>query len=90
MGMSGYLQFQFNRNYSRVTTPVCDRLRELRFSRKRGRRVNIPFGEFQQAKNALTKALTSPPILALSDSYNPFRPHTDAIEIGAGAVLTQF
>ena len=88
-GMSGYLR-QFIPNYSTVTAPISDLLREPRFRGKRARRLKVPWGEFQQAKDALIKALTNPPILALPDWDKPFRLHSDASEIGAGAVLTQF
>ena len=61
------------------------------FRGKPARRLKIIQGEFQQqAKNALIKALTSPPILALPEWDKPFRLHKDASEIGAGAVLAQF
>ena len=88
--MNGYLR-QFIPNNSTVTAPISDILREPRFRDKRARRVKVPWGEFQQqAKDALIKALTSPPILALPDWDKPFRLHTDASEIGVGVVLTQF
>ena len=90
LGISGYL-CQFIPNYSTVTAPIPGLLREPPFRGKRARRVKIPLGEFQQqAKGALIKALTSLPILALLDWDEPFRLHTDAGEIEAGAVLTQF
>ena len=90
LGMSGYLR-QYIPNYSTVTAAISDLLLEPRFRGKRARRLKVPWGEFQQqAKDALIKALTSPPILALPDWDKPFRLHADASEIGAGAVLTQF
>ena len=90
LGMGGYLR-QFIPNYSTVTVPIYDLLREPRFRFKRVRRLKVPWGEFQQqAKDALIKALISPSILALPDWDKPFRLHTDARGIGAGAVLTQF
>ena len=74
-----------------VTAPFSDLLREPRFRGKRVRKLKVPWGEFQQqAKDALIKALTSPSILALPDWNKLLRPHSDASEIGAGAVLTQF
>lgn len=89
-GTSGYLR-QFIPNYTMITAPISSLLRESQFRGKRARRLNIPWGEFQQqAKNAFIKALGSPPILALPDSNKPFRLRTDASEIGAGAFLTQF
>lgn len=67
LGMSGYLR-QLIPNYSTVTAPISDLLREPQFRGKRARRLKVPWGQFQQqAKNALIKALTSPPILALPD-----------------------
>ena len=73
-----------------VTAPFSDLLREPRFRGKRVRKLKVPWGEFQQqAKDALIKALTSPPILALPDWHKLFRLHTDASEIGAEAVLIQ-
>ena len=38
----------------------------------------------------LIELLISPPILSLPDWDEPFRLHTDASEIGAGAILTEF
>ena len=90
LGISGYLR-QFIQIYSMVTAPFSDLLREPRFRGKRVRKLKVPWGEFQQqAKDALIKALTSPPILALPDWNKLFRLHTDASEIGAEAVLIQF
>ena len=90
LDMSGYLR-QFIPHYSTITAPISDLLREPRFRGKRARRLKLPWGEFrQQAKGALIKALTSPPILALPDWDKPFRLHMDASEIGAGVVLKQF
>ena len=51
----------------------------------------MPWGESQtEAMKTLITLLTSPPILALPNWEKRFRLHSDASQLGAGAVLTQF
>ena len=87
LGMTGYLR-QFVPQYSTVVAPISDLLRDPRF---RTKRAKVPWGQEQNnAFDALIEALTSPPILALPVWTEPFSLSTDASEIRAGAVLTQF
>ena len=89
LGMAGYLR-KFVPNYSSVLALISDFLRDSRFRSKKARRLKLPWGQAQtEAMEILVSLLTSPPILALPDWNKPFRLHTDASEIGAGAVLTQ-
>ena len=89
LGMTGYLR-KFVPRYSMLVAPISNLLRDKRFASKRARKLKVPWGEEQdKALAALTLALTSPPILAMPDWNRPFQLHTDASELGAGAVLTQ-
>lgn len=43
-------------------------------------------GEHQQILERLINMLTSPPVLTYPDFYSPFIPHTNASQLGLGAV----
>ena len=86
LGMTGYLR-KFVPRYSALVAPISDLLRDKRFASKRARRLKVPWGEEQdKALAGLVQALTSPPILAMPDWNSLFQLHTDASELGAGAV----
>ena len=89
LGMCGYLR-QFVRNYSIISAPLSNILRNKSFASKRARKLSIPWGaEEEEAFQALRSALASPTVLAFPDPNKPFELHADASVVGAGAVLMQ-
>ena len=87
--MIGYLR-KFVHRYSALVAPISTLLRGKRFASKRAKKLKVSWGEEQdKALAALILALTSPPILTMPDWDRPFPLHTDASELGAGAVITQ-
>ena len=89
LGMTGYLR-QFVRNYSLISAPLSNILRNKGFASRRARKFPIPWGdEEENAFQALRAALASPTVLAFPDPNKPFELHTDASVVGAGAVLMQ-
>lgn len=89
LGLTGYLR-QFVRDYSIVTAPLTNILRNKDFASKRARKLPISWGHDEEnAFQAVRSALASPTVLAFPDPNNLFELHTDASTIGAGATLMQ-
>ena len=89
LGLAGYLR-GFVPDFSTLTAPITDLLRDKTFSSKRARHRRVPWGPSQtEAFQAIIKALVTHPVLAAPDWSLPFTLHTDASELAAGAVLTQ-
>jgi hypothetical protein len=80
LGLDGYYRC-FVRNFGLITRPLNDLL-------KKGA-LFIWTTVHEQAFLALKQALTSAPVLALSDFSKPFCAETDASGLGIGAVLSQ-
>ena len=89
LGLAGYLR-NFVPDFSTLTAPITDLLRDKKFSSKRARKLRVPWGAAQtEAFQAVISALITHPVLAVPDWNLPFALHTDASELAAGAVLTQ-
>ena len=89
LGITGYLR-KFVPRYSALVAPISNLLRDKRFASKQARKLKVSWGEEQdKALAALILALTSSPILTVPDWDKSFQLHTDASELGTGAVLTQ-
>lgn len=89
LGMIGYLR-QFVPNYSIVAAPLTDILRTKEYASKRARKLVIAWGvDGERAFQSLRTSLASPTVLDFPDLENTFELHTDASEIGVGAVLMQ-
>eukprot|EP00752_Nemacystus_decipiens_P004058 g3716.t1 len=89
LGLAGYLR-GFVPDFSALTAPITDLLRDKKFSSKRARKLRVPWGTAQtEAFQAVISALITHPVLAVPDWNLPFALHTDASELAAGAVLTQ-
>lgn len=84
--MGSYLR-KLVRGYSSLLAPISDLLRDKRSASKRARRFPVPWGAEQNKDlKALIELFTSPLILALPDWEATFQLHTDASELGTGAV----
>ena len=89
LGLAGYLR-NFVPDFSTLTVPITDLLRDKKFSSKRARKLRVPWGAAQtEAFQAVGSALITHPVLAVPDWNLPVALHTDASELAAGAVLTQ-
>lgn len=89
LGLAGYLR-NFVPNFSGLTAPITDLLRDKSFSSRKARSLPVPWGPAQtEAFHEIIRALTTHPVLATPDWQQPFTLHTDASELAAGAVLTQ-
>eukprot|EP00752_Nemacystus_decipiens_P016023 g14325.t1 len=89
LGLAGYLR-GFVEDFSAITAPISDLLRNKKFSSKRARHVKVPFGPDQvNAFVECIKRLTTHPVMLLPDWNLPFTLHTDASTLATGAVLTQ-
>eukprot|EP00752_Nemacystus_decipiens_P012408 g10995.t1 len=89
LGLAGYLR-GFVEDFSAITAPISDLLRNKRFSSKRARHLKVPFGPDQvNAFVECIKRLTTHPVMLLPDWNLPFTLHTDASTLATGAVLTQ-
>ena len=89
LGLTGYLR-QFVENYSITAAPLTNILRNKNFASKRSRKMPISWeGEQEEAFKGLKKAVASAKGLAFPDWSKPFILHTDASEVGTGAVLAQ-
>ena len=89
LGLAGYMR-GFVPNFSGITAPISDILRNKEFSSKRARNKRVPWGP-QQTKAFVetVEHLTTHPVLLLPDWSQPFTLHTDASTMAAGSVLTQ-
>ena len=89
LGLAGYLR-GFVPDFSSLTAPITDFLRDKAFSSKRARKLRVPWGAAQtEVFLAVISALITHPVLTVPDWNLPFALHTDASELAAGAVLTQ-
>ena len=89
LGLAGYLR-GFEPDFSSLTAPIADLLRDKAFSSKRARKLRVPWGVAQtEAFQAVISALITHPVLAVPDWNLSFALHTDASELAAGVVLTQ-
>ena len=89
LGLAGYLR-GFVQNFSGITAPISDLLRNKEFSSKRARNKPVPWGpEQMRAFEEIIERLTTHPVLVLPDWTQPFTVHTDASTWATGAVLTQ-
>lgn len=89
LGLAGYLR-GFVPNFSGITAPISDLLRNKEFSSKRARNKPVPWGPQQTtAFLEIIERLTTHPVLVLPDWSQPFTLHTDASIMALGAVLTQ-
>ena len=89
LGLAGYLR-GFVPDFSSLTAPITDLLRDKAFSSKGARKLRVPWGVAQtKAFQAVISALITHSVLAVPDWNLPFALHTDASELAAGAVLTQ-
>lgn len=88
--MGGYLR-SFIPSFSMFVAAISNLLCDKRFQGKKTCKAKVPWAKLQsEAMAKLIELLIDPAILALPDWNKPFELHTDASEIGAGAVLTQF
>eukprot|EP00752_Nemacystus_decipiens_P018499 g16585.t1 len=89
LGLAGYLR-GFVEDFSAITAPISDLLRNKRFSSKRARHLKVPFDPDQvNAFVECIKRLTTHPVMLLPDWNLPLTLHTDASTLATGAVLTQ-
>lgn len=89
LGLADYLR-SFVPDFSALTAPITDLLRDKTLSSRRARDLRVPWGDAQaEAFRAIISALRCHPFLATPDRSLPFSLHTDASELAAGAVLTQ-
>eukprot|EP00752_Nemacystus_decipiens_P018278 g16398.t1 len=89
LGLTGYFR-GFVEDFSAITAPISDLLRNKKFSSKRARHLKVPFGPDQvNAFVECIKRLTTHPVMLLPDWNLPFTLHTDASTLATEAVLTQ-
>ena len=91
MGLCNYYR-KFIENYSQKALPLYKLLTGLegKDQKKRGSSHKLNWTEEHTACFELLKAAcTSMPVLAYADYTKPFKVHTDASEIGLGAILYQ-
>ena len=91
LGLCNYYR-KFIKNYSRKALPLYKLLTglESKEQKKKGSSHKLDWTkEHEACFNLLKEACTSTPVLAYADYTKPFRVHTDASEIGLGAILYQ-
>ena len=93
LGFTGYYR-RFIRDYAKIARPLNDLLVGHCTSKsgKKGKSRKTPFiwtDSQQKAFESLKEKLISAPILAYADYSLPFKLHTDASNVGIGAVLYQ-
>ena len=86
LGMAGYYR-RFIQGYCKVVQPLNDLLKGEN-SQKKTEQVTLGEEALQAFEN-LKKALTTAPVLAMTDFNKPFLLETDASGSGLGAVLSQ-
>ena len=99
LGLLNYYR-KYVENFSKIASPIFDLLKKMESSKTRAKSTNkttqvssqqqIEWTTVQQsALEQLIDRLRSPPVLAYPEFDKPFILHTDASQLGLGAILCQ-